>query len=158
MIPEFFHRQTTAEPAMFGAVAFVGSGITLGLAEVASTPAEYGAVFIAFLVFLGTGVMGIVSFTAVYIAKAVSKAVADLAGGQALKLFRLPEPEVITSKLAEIVQNSSKRDEEIMDRLETMSKTLDALNRTTALLNQELQHQVKRSDRIEDHVFQRNQS
>lgn len=156
MPPDFFHRHWTAiEPAVFGATALIGGSVSLVLADVASTPSELGGAFVAFLVFLGTGVLSIVGFTASHITKAVISTLASHAGDQAQKLAGLPVASVLNAQLERIAEASSERDAEIVKAIDALKDSVAHLNSTSSLLNQEVQQQVKRTDRLEDHLFNR---
>lgn len=149
ILPAFLHRHwPQVELSLLGGVSVLGGTITLLLAPEATSPAEYGGLFIGFLLSVGTAVVGIAIWTAQYIAKAVVKAVAEMGGHQATKVFNLQTQEEFDKRFEAIQSDSLKRSNAILRSLGEVEKNLTSLSHTTALLHQEVAQQVKRGDEL----------
>lgn len=165
ILPESMHRHwNVIEPALLSLSGGAGGVLALLLAPEASTPTEYGALFIGFLIFLGMGVLGIAGFTATYIVKEVIKAASDMAGQNAHKLSKLDTQERFDERFKGIEEASSARADRIVSVLDTITSNLTGLRESLGLLNQEIKHQVSRNDELrgaiekdvatlQDHVF-----
>lgn len=149
MLPEIFHRQWV-EPAALGVVSFSGASVTMILAEVASTPAEYGAVFLAFLVFIGMGVLGIAMYTAQTIAKAAISAFTQFSGDQAKKLVNLQTRDEIEEMFAEARKDRLAVEETIVKTLRSIEANVAALTTGNQLLNQAMESHKERLNRHSD--------
>lgn len=169
ILPESMHRHwNVLEPALLSISGGAGGVLAILLAPEASTPAEYGALFIGFLVFLGMGVLGIAGFTATYIAKAILKAIGDIGGDQAEKVFHLQTQEQLDERFHAIEEASVSRTRDVVKALESAGKSLATLEQSVGLLSQEIRHQVARGDELRNgikkdvetlqaHVFGNNQ-
>lgn len=147
ILPAVLHRNWhVVEPAALGSISVLGSGLSLLLAENATTSTQYTGIFISFLVWIGLGVFGIVGFTASYIAKAGVKAFADVSGEQAKKLYGLPEPKELDRRFADLSDQSNARTEKLLGILEELKDSVAESITSAKLLNQALNQQIKRVD------------
>lgn len=161
ILPEPMHRHwNVLEPALLSISGGAGGVLAILLAPAASTPAEYGALFIGFLVFLGMGVLGIAGFTATYIVKAVIKAVSDFGGQNAEKVFHLQTQEQFDARFHGLEKAAADQSREIVSSLRAIGDNLSGLKESVGLLNQEIKHQVelrgaieKNVETLQDHVF-----
>jgi hypothetical protein len=153
ILPEPMHRHwNVLEPSILSISGGAGGALAILLAPEASTPAEYGALFIGFLIFLGMGVLGIAGFTATYIAKAMVKAIGDIGGDQAEKVFHLQTQEQFDKRFEAIEQASVDRIEKVVGALDSAGKSMAALERSVGLLSQEIKHQVTRGDELRESI------
>lgn len=149
ILPESMHRHwNVIEPSLLAVSGAAGGTLALLLAPEASTATEYGALFLGFLIFLGMGVLGIAGFTATYIVKAVIKAAADMAGQNAHKLSELDTQDQFDVRFKDIEEASAARADRIVSVLDTITTNLNGLKESVGLLNQEIKHQVARSDEL----------
>lgn len=146
-LPEAFHRHWGyVEPAALGVVSIAGSALAILAVPEAVSPQEYGSIFVGFLIFLGLGVMGMVGFTATYIAKAVVTAVANLAGDQSKKVMGLPDHEELESRFQLVESASVGRAEKMVAVLTEIQESIANLGTSSKLLNQRLEQQVDRTN------------
>lgn len=167
ILPEVVHRNwTVVEPSLLALVSILGQAGTLLIAPQATTLAEYGTLFVGFLIFLGVGVLGIAGAAASYIVKSMANALTDLAGEQSKKVFNLPNREELDRSLKAISDASVERSEHIVEALSKIKEHLDELTANAKLINQEMRLQVQRADELraglrtdisalQDHVFNR---
>lgn len=155
ILPEYIHRHwNVVEPALLAGTGAAGGTLALLLVPEANSPAQYGAIFIGFLVFLGMGVIGIVGFSASYIVKAVIKGMADIGGQNAEKVFHLHTQEQFDQRFREVEEASSRRADKFLEALGKITANLSSLEQSVGLLNQELKHQVSRGDELRDAIKQ----
>lgn len=155
ILPEYIHRHwNVVEPAMLAGISAAGGTLTLLLVPEANSPAQYGAIFIGFLLFLGMGVIGIVGFSASYIVKAVIKGMADIGGQNAEKVFHLHTQEQFDQRFREVEEASSQRADKFLEALGKITSNLSGLEQSVSLLNQELKHQVSRGDELRKAIQQ----
>lgn len=147
LLPAVVHRNWhLVEPAALGGISLSGGALSLLLAENATSAGEYTGLFISFLICIGLGVLGIAGFTASYIAKALVKALADVSGEQAKKLYKLPEPEDLDQRFNDLSDQSVARTEKVLEILGELKDSLNESITSSRLLNQSLEQQIKRID------------
>lgn len=153
ILPDYMHRHwNVIEPSLLAISGSAGGVVALLLVPEASTPAEYGGLFVGFLIFLGMAVLGIAGFTATYIVQAIIKSISDIGGANAQKVLKLNTQEQFDAKFAAADEASAEQANEILQTLRTVQGAMGEFKMSVGLLNQKLDQQVARGDELREAI------
>lgn len=135
---------------MLAVISLAGSAATLAATPLASTPWEYGGLFVGFLIFLGFGVLAITVTTAGVLLKKFGEAMAKMGGDQAAKVFAIDSQEETDARFKSIEEASERRASSIVDTLKVIQANITEQTTALKLLQQHVEAQVERGDELRD--------